>query len=74
MSEHIEINPDVCNGRPVVRGTRIGVDTVLGYLSAGDSIEEIIGAHPRLTKEAILACIDFARRLSAVRSTVLLAS
>jgi hypothetical protein len=34
---HIEINPEVCNGKPLVRGTRITVDTVLGYLCAGDS-------------------------------------
>jgi uncharacterized protein (DUF433 family) len=74
MSDHIEINPDICNGRPVVRGTRISVDTILGYLGAGDSVEEIIQGHPRLNKAAILACIEYARRLSAAKSTVLLAS
>ena len=36
MSERIVINPDICNGRPVVRGTRIAVQTVLEFLAAGD--------------------------------------
>lgn len=74
MHERIEINPEVCNGRPVVSGTRITVDTVLSYLSAGDSVAEVIEAHPRLKRDDILACLDFARRLSAARSTVRLVS
>jgi uncharacterized protein (DUF433 family) len=74
MSERIEINPEVCNGRPVIRGTRISVDTVLAYLSAGDAVPDILTAHPHLEREDVLACIEYARRLSAIRSTVLLAS
>lgn len=70
----IEINPEVCNGRPVIRGTRITVDTVLGYLSAGDSVDDVLQAHPRIEREDVLACIDYARRLSSARSTVELAS
>lgn len=73
-SARIEINPEVCNGRPVIRGTRVGVETVLSYLGAGDSIEDVISAHPRLEREDVLAAIEYARRLSAARSTVLLAS
>lgn len=74
MCQRIEINPEVCNGRPVVRGTRITVDTVLSYLSGGDSVAEVIEAHPRLDRDDVLACLDFARRLSAARSTVRLVS
>lgn len=74
MESKIELNPEVCNGRPVVRGTRIAVDTILGYLSAGDSVEDVLMAHPRLGKEDVLACIEYARRLSAARSTIQLAS
>lgn len=74
MSERIEINPEVCNGRPVVRGTRVTVETVLAYLSAGDGIDDVLEAHPRLRREDVLACLEYARRLSAARSTVLLAS
>jgi uncharacterized protein (DUF433 family) len=74
MKYRIEINPEVCNGRPVIRGTRITVDTVLGYLGAGDSVEDVLEAHPRLLREDVLACIDYARRLSSARSTIQLAS
>ena len=74
MPERIEINPEICNGRPVICGTRVGVETVLSYLGAGDEIEDILSAHPQIQREDILACIEYARRLSAARSTVLLAS
>lgn len=74
MPERIEINPQVCNGRPVIRGTRIGVETVLAYLGAGDDITDVLDAHPLLEREDVLACIEYARRLSGLRSTVLLAS
>jgi uncharacterized protein (DUF433 family) len=74
MSDQIEINPEVCNGRPVIRGTRVSVDTILAYLSAGDDVADILKAHPRIDGEDVLACIEYARRLSAARSTVLLAS
>ena len=42
MSDRIVIDPDVCNGKPVIRGTRITVQTVLEFLSAGDSIEDVL--------------------------------
>jgi uncharacterized protein (DUF433 family) len=74
MDSKIEINAEICNGRPVVAGTRISVETILSYLSAGDSVEDIIVAHPVLTRDDILSCIDYARRLSAARSTVSLSS
>ena len=74
MESLIELNPQVCNGRPVVRGTRISVETILTYLSAGDTLEDVLEAHPQLTREAILACLDYARRLSAAHGTLSLAS
>jgi uncharacterized protein (DUF433 family) len=74
MNSRIEISPEVCGGRPVVHGTRITVDTVLSYLSAGDSVEDVLEAHPRLTKEDVLSCIDYARKIASARSTILLAS
>lgn len=72
--ERIELNPLVCNGRPVIKGTRITVQTVLGYLSAGDSVDEVLDAHPRLTREDVLACLAYARRVSDLHTTVALAS
>lgn len=74
MNSRIELNPDICNGRPVIRGTRITVETILGYLSAGDSADDVLQAHPGLEMADVLACIDYARRVTSARSTVQLAS
>ncbi len=62
MGDRIAINPDVCNGRPVMRGTRITVQTVLEFLGAGDSIEEALKEYPSLTREDVLACIQSTNR------------
>ena len=61
--DEIEINQDVCNGRPVVRGTRIAVESILGMLAAGDSIDEVLRAYPSLKRDQVLACLDHAARL-----------
>ncbi len=45
MEPRIQIDPDICNGRPVVRGTRITVQTVLEFLGAGDSTEDLLAAY-----------------------------
>jgi uncharacterized protein (DUF433 family) len=63
MSERISINPDVCNGRPVVRGTRIAVQTVLEFLAAGDSVKDVLEEYPRLTRADVQACLDYASRV-----------
>jgi uncharacterized protein (DUF433 family) len=62
-SEWIEIHPDVCNGRPVVRGTRIAVQSVLEMLAAGDLVDDVLEAFPSLHREQVLACMDHAARL-----------
>ena len=53
-------NPDVMMGKPVVAGTRITVELILEKLSAGETVEQILDAHPRLTREAIQAALAFA--------------
>ncbi len=65
MLERITSQPDICNGRPVVRGTRIAVQTVLEFLGAGDSVEDILAEYPDLTREDIQACLNYASRLMA---------
>jgi hypothetical protein len=50
MSERIVINPEICNGRPVVRGTGITAQTVLEFLAAGDSVEDVLEEYPTLKK------------------------
>jgi len=63
MFERIEIHPDICNGRPVVRGTRIAVRTVLEFLAAGDSVEDVLEEYPGLTREDVQACLAYATGL-----------
>jgi uncharacterized protein (DUF433 family) len=59
MNDRITIDPAICNGRPTVRGTRITVQTILEFLGAGDSIEDILEEYPSLTREDIRACLQF---------------
>ena len=58
--QHIEINPAIMMGKPVIKGTRITVEQILEELSTSDSIEEILNAHPHLTKEQVQAALVFA--------------
>jgi len=62
--EYIESNPNILKGKPRIKGTRIPVSLILGYLAKGSSIEEILEEFPDLTREQILACLDYARDLS----------
>ena len=65
MAERINIHPDICNGRPVIAGTRISVQTIMEFLGTGDSIDEGLEAYPSLKKEDIYACLQFAAKLMA---------
>lgn len=61
MNENYIIsNPDIMMGKPVIAGTRITVELILEKLSAGESAEQIIQEHPRLSAEAIKAALAFA--------------
>ncbi|MDF5727399.1 MAG: DUF433 domain-containing protein [Rhizonema sp. PD38] len=65
MQSRISIHPDICNGRPIIANTRITVQTVMEFLGAGDSIEEILEEYPSLEREDIYACMQFAAKLMA---------
>ena len=54
--------PDVLAGKPSVAGTRISVELIVRKLAAGESVEQILGAHPRLTREAIRAAARYTQR------------
>jgi uncharacterized protein (DUF433 family) len=58
--ERIEINPDVMQGKPVVRGSRVPVELILRKLAEGASVEDLLDAYPRLTAEDIRACLAYA--------------
>jgi len=55
MNERIEINPMVCHGSPVIRGTRVLVSQILGALSGGDSVNDVLEDYPSITAEDVSA-------------------
>ena len=63
IADRITVDPDLCNGRPTIRGLRVTVQTILEYFFAGDSREEILHQYPMLEPEDIDACLQFAVRL-----------
>jgi uncharacterized protein (DUF433 family) len=62
--EYITSDPEIIRGKPRLKGTRIPVSLVLGYLAAGKTAEEIFAEFPDLTREHIAACLDYARDLA----------
>ena len=64
LDGRIVIDPVVCNGKPTVRGKRITVQTILEFLAAGDSEEELLHQYPSLEREDIHACLRFAATLT----------
>ena len=67
-TQGIVADPDVMMGKPVVTGTRITVEQILEELGAGRTIEDLIEAHPRLTREGVLAAVRFGAK--ALRADV----
>jgi uncharacterized protein (DUF433 family) len=65
----IVCDPNVMMGKPVIAGTRITVELILEKLAAGETIEQIVKAHPRLTAEAVRAALRFAA--DALRADVI---
>jgi uncharacterized protein (DUF433 family) len=62
--DHIVSDPTILRGKPRLKGTRIPVSLVLGYLAAGSSVDQIIAEFPDLTRDQIAACLDYARDLA----------
>ena len=65
----IVIDPDIMLGKAVIAGTRITVESVIERMAAGESIDELLDAHPRLSRDDILAALDHAARI--LRSDVI---
>ncbi|CAM2851079.1 Uncharacterized conserved protein, DUF433 family [Flavobacterium succinicans] len=63
IADRITIDDRICNGKPTIRNKRITVNTILGFLSSGDSREEILLQYPSLENEDIDACLKFASEL-----------
>ena len=68
--DRITIDPEMCNGKPTIRGTRLTVQTVLEYLGAGDSPEDILESYPFLEAEDIRACLRFAGSITGNQFTL----
>ena len=69
--EHITVDPQVCHGRPCIRGTRIPASVVLDNLAAGVGVEELLKSYPSLTPEAVQAAIAYAAELARERVVAL---
>ena len=67
LLERISIDPQVCFGKPCIRGSRIWVALVLDLLSTGLPIEEILEEYPQLSREDILACVAYGAEMSRER-------
>ena len=62
LLDRIVIDPEICHGKPVVRGLRYPVESLLEYLAGGDSIDDVLGEFPDLERQDLLACLEFAAR------------
>jgi uncharacterized protein (DUF433 family) len=63
----ITIDPNICHGKPTVRGLRYPVETILELLSSGMTHEEILADYPDLEQDDILAVLGYATRLSRIK-------
>jgi len=61
LLSRISIDPNICFGKPCIRGHRIWVALILDYLAGGETIEGLLEAYPSIEREDILACIAFAK-------------
>lgn len=67
LAKHISVDPNVCFGKPVIRGTRIWVALILDNLAEGVSEEELLRAYPQLTRDDIRAALAFAAEMTRER-------
>ena len=74
MTDRITIHPDICHGKPTIRGLRYPVEMILELLTAGMSHEEILADYEDLENEDILASLAYATRLARVKRVELLAA
>ena len=67
LAERITTDPNICHGKPCIRGLRYPVEMILELLSSGMTIEEILADYEDLEREDILAVLSFAARLSQIK-------
>jgi len=59
----IDVNPEICGGKPVIRGTRIMVRNILGMVAGGYTVDRILAAYPDLTRDDVDAALEYAAHL-----------
>ncbi len=64
--QHIESNPEVLNGKPVLKGTRISVQLVLEWLASGATVDQIVTKHPLITKAAVLEAVRYGNNANSL--------
>ena len=67
--ERISINPRICHGQACVKGTRIPVHQIVRMLANGDTVEELLAQYPSLTRQDVMACLDYAAELAEEQVT-----
>ena len=68
LLSRITVDPEICHGKPCVRGLRYPVESILEYLAGGNSVEDLLAEFPDLEREDILACHEFSRQMLAAKS------
>ena len=68
LLSRISIDPEICHGKPVIRNLRYPVESMLEYLAAGDSFEDLLTEFPDLEREDLQACIEFAAQSLKLKS------
>ena len=63
LLKRVSVNPKIVNGKPIIRGMRIKVETVLSLMERGVSVDEILDDYPDLEMDDVKACIAYARHM-----------
>jgi uncharacterized protein (DUF433 family) len=71
MLDRITVDPEICGGEACIKGTRIPVHVILSHLAAGDDYETILKQFPRIRKEDIQACLEYASYLATEKAIAL---
>jgi uncharacterized protein (DUF433 family) len=71
--DHIEVNPAVLVGKPIIKGTRISVELILDRMADGWTMEDVLTSYPRISREDVLAALSFSSELFKEESFVAVA-
>jgi uncharacterized protein (DUF433 family) len=63
MESRISVDPQICSGKPCIRGTRIMVKNILGMIAGGYTVEKVLEAYPELTRDDVTEALDYASRV-----------